>query len=698
MKDVILAAPPRFFKNLLLDEFQSEAIWHLQRDTSTLVSAPTGTGKTVIADFLVDTCIKSGKRIAYTAPVKALVNQKYRNYVQMVGKNQVGILTGDLSENPEAPVLLMTTEVFRNMLVAGTPALSKIAWVVFDEIHYLDHAQRGTVWEEAIMLMPPAMKLLGLSATVPNAFQIADWIESVHKSHVEVVYHTERAVPLEHLYYNRLCGAIKPEKLMYARTSSVLSHKGFDTKAGFLSQRDLDGLRSERGELDFQDDTNHLDMIHYVAANRLFPCLYFVMSRKGCEEKALQLASRADYLRPREKEAVSVAIKQELNAMSLRPDSIPRLTQMSEMWRRGIAFHHAGMLPATKQIVETLLERKLLRVLYATETFAVGVNMPVRTVCFDSLKKFDGREVRYLTQGEYFQMAGRAGRRGFDRKGTVLIAADFGALSQQEQPPVWDEQALEPISSKIQLSFNFVANLAARWPNDRITALLSHSLAGFQNSENTFVFEDFNQKREILHRLSYLDDNGLLPRGEVCRHLHVQEILLTELIFDGILEEMDVETLASFAAALVYEPRPAEAVFPFAPPRWLAAADIAMARVNQRLSGFAEIKPEIYPAITPLVRAWVQGRSLNRILRDFPMSPGDFVTACRRAIDLLRQISDSVQALERMNGKVASLEGAYSANSANIEDGTSGANYSDVPSKIKIAIAALDRHVVSVKL
>ncbi len=681
MKDAILAAPPRFFKNLLLDEFQSEAIWHLQRNTSTLVSAPTGTGKTVIADFLVDACIKSGKRIAYTAPVKALVNQKFRNYAQMVGRNQVGILTGDLSENPDAPVLLMTTEVFRNMLVSGAPTLKKIAWVVFDEIHYLDHAQRGTVWEEAIMLMPPAMKLLGLSATVPNASEIADWIESVHKAPVAVVSHTERAVPLEHLYYNRMCGTIKPEKLMYARTSSVLAHKGLDIKAGFLSQRDLDGLRSDR-DLGFQDDSNHLDMVRYVAANRLFPCLYFVMSRRGCEEKAHQLAAKADYLRPREKEAVRVAIKQELTAMALRPDSIPRFAQVSEMWRRGIAFHHAGMLPATKQIVETLLERKLLRVLYATETFAVGVNMPVRTVCFDSLKKYDGREVRYLTQGEYFQMAGRAGRRGFDHQGTVLIAADFGAFSQQEQPPIWDEQKLEPINSKIQLSFNFVANLAARWPNDRITALLSHSLAGFQNSESTSVFRDFDQKREILRRLDYLNDDGLLPRGEVCRHLHVQEILITELIFDGVLADMDTETLAGFAAALVYEPRPAETAFPFVPPRWLAAADIALARVNQRLDGFAEIKPEIYPAITPLIRAWVQGRSLNRILRDFPMSPGDFVTACRRAIDLLRQISDAIQALDR----------------ASVPAHTENANDTDMPQKIKEAITALDRHVVSVKL
>lgn len=671
MKDAILAAPPRFFKNLLLDEFQSEAIWHLQRNTSALVSAPTGTGKTVIADFLVDSCIKSGKRIVYTAPVKALVNQKFRNYAQMVGRNQVGILTGDLSENPDAPVLLMTTEVFRNMLVSGAHILKKIAWVVFDEIHYLDHAQRGTVWEEAIMLMPPAMKLLGLSATVPNASEIADWIESVHKAPVAVVYHTERAVPLEHLYFNRLCGTIQPEKLTYARTSSILAHKGFDTKAGFLSQKDLDGLHSDLG---FHDDTNHLDVVHYVAARHLFPCLYFVMSRKGCEEKAHQLAAKADYLRPREKEAVRVAIKQELAAMALRSDSIPRFTQMSEMWRRGIAFHHAGMLPATKQIVETLLERKLLRVLYATETFAVGVNMPVRTVCFDSLKKYDGRDVRYLTQGEYFQMAGRAGRRGFDRQGTVLIAADFGAFNQ-EQPPIWDEHKLEPISSKIQLSFNFVANLTARWPDAKIAALLANSLAGFQNSEQTFVFQDFEQKREILRRLDYLNEDGLLPRGEICRRLHVQEILITELIFDGILTDMDTETLAGFAAALVYEPRPAETVFPFVPPRWLAAADMALAKVNQRLAGFAEIKPEIYPAITPLIRAWVQGRSLSRILRDFPMSPGDFVTACRRAIDLLRQINEAVQACAR-------------ADDSN----------SDMPLKIKTAITALDRHVVSVKL
>lgn len=640
MKNQPLSALPRYFKNLTLDDFQSEAIWNLGRQLSTLVSAPTGTGKTVIADFLVDACIKDGRRVVYTAPVKALVNQKYRNYSRSLGRGCVGILTGDISENPGAPVLVMTTEVFRNMVVRDASSLGDIAWVIFDEIHYLDHAQRGTVWEEAILFMPKSMRLLGLSATVPNVNEIADWIENVSGSPVAVVTRSERAVPLEHLYYNQACGAFEPGKLKVRQSQVVLGDRGFDSKAGLLDGEDFDDLPRHWA---YRETTEHGDLVSYAARSGLLPCLYFVMSRKGCEEKARELAGRVDYTKPNEKEAVRVAVKQELAELKLKPEAVPGFTHLNDMWRRGIAFHHAGMLPATKQIVEALLERRLLKVLYATETFAVGVNMPVRTVCFDSLKKYDGLDMRYLTQSEYFQMAGRAGRRGFDRKGTVLALIDFSSF-RRENPPSWNEASLEPIVSHMRLSYNIVANMAARFADSDAAGLLHHSLAGYQTGQAATpqLLEEYKRKKEALKRLGYMDDKGLLPRGEACRSIYVQEILLTELIFDGTLAAMGPSDLATLAAALVYEPRPGDAPFSFKPPSWLGAVDVTLSRANQALVGLDVLSATVSPSITPLVAEWTRGRQLLKILHDYPVSAGDFVSACRRAIDLLRQIGEAV--------------------------------------------------------
>lgn len=666
MKDQPIPALPRYFKNLTLDPFQSEAIWNLGRNTSTLVSAPTGTGKTVIADYLVDACLKAGRRIVYTAPIKALANQKYRNYAASLGHHRVGVLTGDVSENPEAPVLVMTTEVFRNMLVRDASALSDVSWAIFDEIHYLDHARRGTVWEEAILFMPKSMRLLGLSATVPNVDQIAAWIETVLGSPVAVVLRTDRAVPLEHLYYNQACGAFPPGKLKICRSQAVLGDRGFDSKAGLLDDEDFDDLPRR---WTYRETTGHIDLIGFAARSGLLPCLYFAMSRKGCEEKARELAGRADYLKAHEKEAVRVALKQELAALRLKPDAIPGFAGMNEMWRRGIAYHHAGMLPAAKQIVETLLERRLLKVLYATETFAVGVNMPVRTVCFDSLKKYDGLETRWLTQSEYFQMAGRAGRRGFDRKGTVLSLIDF-SMGRREQPPVWSEEALEPICSRMHLSYNIVANMAARFPDREAVRLLSRSLADYQAGQpgTPQLLEEYRNKKEVLQRLDYLNEHGLLPRGQACRSIYFQEILLVELIFNGTLAAMSPPELAALASALVYEPRPGEIPYPFKPPSWLGAIDVTLARVNQTIAGLQVITAAVTPSITPLVTEWAAGRPLLKILHDYPVPAGDFVAACRRAIDLLRQLGEATEGDRALQAKI--LE----------------------------SIAAIDRDVVSVHL
>ncbi|NMB24162.1 MAG: DEAD/DEAH box helicase [Firmicutes bacterium] len=642
---------PHKYKGLILDEFQQQAIWYLQRDISTLVSAPTGTGKTLIADFLVEKVIKGGERLVYTAPIKALVNQKYREFAGQYGRQNIGIVTGDISHNQRAPVVVMTTEILRNMLLGQDERLARTSWVVFDEIHYLDHPERGTVWEEAILLLPTDIHILGLSATIPNIQEIGAWIEEIHQP-VAIVHHLERAVPLRHMYFNAHSQAVEREGFFQALVEGPSI--GADTKGGTLSPREISlnlDRHKQSGRLP-SITTNHLDLVNYVARNRLFPCLYFVFSRDGCETKARELAAFANYLSPQDKEAVRVTLRRALATAELTAQDIPKYHTWERQLLRGIGVHHAGLLPIIREVTENLLERRLLKVIYATETFAVGVNMPVRCVCFDTVVKHDGQGLRPLTQQEYFQMAGRAGRRGRDRQGTVISRIDS---IKPEQLPAWNEDELEPIQSRINISFNLVVNLLDRFTIDEINTLLTRTLASFQSesqsarpksSHDTLdaagLVAHFATKWNILQELGYVDGATLLTKGKICRKIYVQEILVTELIATGVIEELKPWDLAGLAAAIVYSPRPNAPSFSLSPIKWMAAVDLVRERLEKAGPPNLLIPSPLYPPIAPAITAWAQGTSLNNILKKHPLDPGDLVSVCRQSIDLLRQIAAAI--------------------------------------------------------
>ncbi len=634
---------PYEYKGFTLDEFQQQAIWYLQRNTSVLVSAPTGTGKTLIADFLVEMAINDNQRLVYTAPIKALVNQKYREFSRHYGGQSIGIVTGDVSHKQDAPVVVMTTEILRNMLITNDHRLAGTGWVVFDEIHYLNHPERGTVWEEAILFLPQDIHILGLSATIPNAKEIGAWIESIHQP-MAIVNHQERAVPLHHMYFNNHCQAVECHAFLHAMAEAPTL--GVDTKGGTLRPQEIAidrrlAIRSSRSE-----QTSHLDLVNYVARNGLFPCLYFVFSREGCEAKAKELASFANYLSSRQKEAVRVTVRRALSSAGLTSHDIPRYETWYKQWQRGIGVHHAGLLPFVREVTENLLERRLLKVIYTTETFAVGVNMPVRTVCFDTLLKHDGQRLRPLAQQEYFQMAGRAGRRGQDRQGTVISRID------QIHPgklPIWDEQKLEPIESRISISFNLVVNLLARFSTNQIEALLSSTLASFQEkgtSGQTRGFSDlvadFQEKADLLEQLGYVRGHLVLPKGHICRKVYVQEILVTELITSGLIAELQPAELAGLAATIVHSPRSDDPQTTLAPPKWMPAIDLIHEKLRRVDSKLADPKA-LYPPIAWPITAWAKGVGLANIMKEYPLAPGDLVSVCRQSIDLLRQIMAASQ-------------------------------------------------------
>jgi len=413
------------FGRFSLDRFQAEAITALGLG-DVLVVAPTGTGKTLVADWAAEWALARQERVIYTAPIKSLVNQKYSEFSARHGEAAVGLLTGDLVLNHGARIAFMTTEILRNMLLAGE-SMAGVGLVVFDEIHFIDDPERGMVWEECLILLPHHVKVLGLSATVPNGRQVVEWLRWLGR-HIQLVVETERAVKLE-----LFSATVRPLK-------KRLRHRA-QTPSGKPDHNDEPVL------VFAVDDMGKLP-------DSYLPALVFAFSRRAVEEYAREHATRQRYLAVGELEGFGP----ELNAS---------LTRCLE---RGIGFHHAGLTPYEKITVENLLVRGLLKVVYCTETFAVGVNYPVRTVIISQEAKYDGRRVRPLKVREVQQMAGRAGRRGIDEQGTAfLYTADIAPYV--ESPP-------EPLQSQ----FNYRPDTIL-WRNgnaEQLTELLEKSFLYFQ--------------------------------------------------------------------------------------------------------------------------------------------------------------------------------------------------------------------------
>ncbi len=444
------------YRDYILDDFQVEAIEHLNRDLSVLVAAPTGVGKTLIADYLIDRAIARGDRIVYTAPIKALSNQKFKEFKALYGPERVGIITGDVVINPAAEVAIMTTEIFRNILHQEPERLDGMSHVIFDEIHYLSDEDRGTVWEESIIFMPDRMRLLGLSATIPNAEELAGWIAGIKGHPVKVVRKATRSVPLQHHVFERHLGATTLNEIKK-----------------YLVRREQEGLPF----IPEKEATRHIDLIRHVARTKGLPCLYFVFSRRLCEEMAYETGGQRTFLDAEETVRAERIVEDLYKQYDLQ--SLRHLARVKGLLARGVAFHHAGVLPALKEIVETLFALGLIKVMYATETFAVGINYPVKTVCFDGPTKFDGVTFRPMTNLEYFQMAGRAGRRGIDSKGTVYMLADLARFRAADFPSRREEDIL-PLVSRFELSFNSVLNLKRNYSSEEIQVILDRNFATFQ--------------------------------------------------------------------------------------------------------------------------------------------------------------------------------------------------------------------------
>ncbi|KAF2672754.1 antiviral helicase [Microthyrium microscopicum] len=499
-----------------LDTFQKEAVYHLESGDSVFVAAHTSAGKTVVAEYAIALAAKHMTKAIYTSPIKALSNQKFRDFRNEF--DDVGILTGDVQIRPEASCLIMTTEILRSMLYRGADIIRDVEFVIFDEVHYVNDLERGVVWEEVIIMLPEHVTLILLSATVPNTYEFASWVGRTKKKDIYVISTLKRPIPLEHYLWagKEMHKIVNSEKqfleLGWKAANDVIQGKdkvkapafneeqpasrggnlrgsgrgtnhrgqpnrggpqrGGGGRGGSSQQSRGRGLPSHTGRGNIartgrgggrttaaQDRNVWVNLVQHLRKAELLPACIFVFSKKRCEENAAAL-SNMDYCTAAEKSAIHMTIEKSVARLKPEDRQLPQILKLRELLGRGFAVHHGGMLPILKEVVEILFAKSLVKVLFATETFAMGLNLPTRTVVFSGYRKHDGRSFRDLLPGEYTQMAGRAGRRGLDTVGTVIIVAP-GA---DEAPPVQRLRQMmlgDPtkLRSQFRLTYNMILNL-----------------------------------------------------------------------------------------------------------------------------------------------------------------------------------------------------------------------------------------------
>ncbi|HSY15046.1 MAG TPA: DEAD/DEAH box helicase, partial [Jatrophihabitantaceae bacterium] len=482
-----------------LDDFQTDACELLEDGYGVLVCAPTGAGKTVVGEFAVHLALAAGQKCFYTTPIKALSNQKFADLSERHGADQVGLLTGDNAVNPDAPIVVMTTEVLRNMLYVDSPALTGLGYVVMDEVHYLGDRFRGAVWEEAIIHLPVSVRLVSLSATVSNAEEFGDWLVSV-RGDTRVVVHEVRPVPLwQHMLVgNRLfdlfaddgsgtagtptkAAAVDPELVRFINERMRYSDGAGGHNSHGHTSRDRGG-RDHRPVRGWRPP-NRPDVVARLDREGLLPAITFIFSRAGCDAAVRQCVQAGLWLTsPDERDEVTRLVELRTAAIPAEDLEVLGYWEWLDGLRRGIAAHHAGLVPAFKETVEALFVRGLVRAVFATETLALGINMPARTVVLERLSKFNGEAHADITPGEYTQLTGRAGRRGIDIEGHAVV------LWSPEVDPLrvagLASTRTYPLRSSFRPSYNMAVNLVDQLGRADARRLLEASFAQFQTDRS----------------------------------------------------------------------------------------------------------------------------------------------------------------------------------------------------------------------
>jgi ATP-dependent RNA helicase HelY len=735
-----------------LDPFQIEAIEHLADGQSVLVAAPTGTGKTLVAEYAVWLAQQRNQRVIYTTPLKALSNQKYRDMREIYGNEAVGLVTGDIVEHSRASIVIMTTEVYRNMLLEDggeqpRTTLEDVGFVVFDELHYLSDVGRGPVWEEAIICSPPYVQLIGLSATVSNAEDLASWITRVHRP-IALVTHNQRAVPLIHYYFldgklhlvqdadgervERFPGVGGEARLAQMagrnRTYSFEEDEEDEDDLGVdlweerrrrgrgarrqehVSEREAaaapqsaQASAGQTGNAEQQEKAAKRpvqrrapepgEVLTVLRDADMLPTLYFLPGRRVVEEAAMS-ASRHRFTTDEEEMQIREEVGIWLEHLPKEDRNLQQVHMLIGLLPRGLAFHHAGLLPGLKVLVETLFARGHLRAVFATDTLALGINMPARSVVVGSLSKFDGQEMRLLTPNEYSQLTGRAGRRGMDVRGAAVIPYSPWEPFEPSFERITGE--LLPVTSSFVIRYNSVLNLWIPGDVQNLRRICASSLREYQRyllwelnelqrlekryrkaskagkkkkgAASDSAWEALEKRRlrigayplsragaaELdgtifaLRALGYIgQDDQLTLKGRLLRGIfHPAGIAIVELMISGVLDELSAHELAEVCSWFTYDNDRRLNNHNVINHR-LVKVRRELWHIAQHIRGIEEraniaFTPSIVPEFHGLALSWARNMSLSGLMRRMDLAEGDILMLLNQTIDLMQQVQSAV--------------------------------------------------------
>jgi superfamily II RNA helicase len=655
------------------DHFQLRAFRSLDAGHSVLVSAPTGSGKTLVAAYAVHRALQADGKAFYTTPLKALSNQKYGELVATYGKEHVGLLTGDTAVKPDAPVVVMTTEVLRNMLLAGSDLLRGLHTVVLDEVHFLQDPYRGGVWEEVLVLAALDVRFVCLSATVNNANELGQWLQSI-RGDTDVIVERHRPIVLRHLY------AAQRREDDETLLLPLLNHGkpgGEGQRIDQAVRRALQGRptgwqpRGRGPRLPYRTPLR-TELITALEAQELLPAIVFIFSRAACDDAVRQVLRDGVRLTdPDERLAIRLIAERRTETLSDEDLGVLGYDDWLEGLEAGVASHHAGLVPVFRETVEECFAAGLLQVVFATETLSLGINMPARTVVIERFTKYGGAGRASLTSGEYLQLTGRAGRRGLDEEGHAVVVwsseTTFGEAARVAMAPPPD------LRSTFRPTYNLAVNLISRFDRETANEVLHRSFAQWQAQRADLLSLQLSHRVAVLAEWGYVDGWSLTPAGHrLSRIYHESDLLVAEALSSQLLDGAEPAVLAGVVSSVVFEPRRARRLAGHrgthppvrrhrgrsgAPDRlgekrvadllWRCEAVGALAERIRAAEEVHLVPRTRQPAsgLSTAVASWARGASFETALgvaaRDVgDVAPGDFVRTIKSVADLVQQVAN----------------------------------------------------------
>jgi superfamily II RNA helicase len=655
-----------------LDDFQHEALRALDAGHSVLVSAPTGSGKTLVANYAVRRALGARGKAFYTTPLKALSNQKHGELVASYGADHVGLLTGDTTLHPRAPVVVMTTEVLRNMLLAGSDLLEGLHTVVLDEVHFIQDPYRGGVWEEVLVLSPPEIRFVCLSATVNNAGELGGWLHSV-RGDTAVIVERERPIVLRHHF------AVHRREDDETVLCPLLTDKGQPAEEGLrvdqAVRRALQGRSAHwqprgRGPRLPVRAPLRTEIVEELDVRDMLPAIVFIFSRAACDDAVRQVLRDGVRLTDgSERTAIRAIAERRVEGLGDEDLGVLGYDEWLEGLERGVAAHHAGLVPVFRETVEECFAAGLLKVVFATETLSLGINMPARSVVIERFTKYGSAGRATLTSGEYLQLTGRAGRRGLDEEGHAVVAwsseITFAEAARVAAAPPPD------LRSAFRPTYNLAVNLVARFDEATAGEVLQRSFAQWQARKPDLLLRQLGHRVDALEHMGYLDGWSLTAAGRrLSRIYHEADLLISEALGSDVLAGAEPAVVAGVLSSVVFEPRRARRVPGHhghhghrsgkrrgtLQDRLGGARTLELTRRCEAVHAMAEhirgieealLVPRTRlpaPGLATAVASWVRGASFATALavaaRDVgELAPGDFVRTMKSVADLAQQVS-----------------------------------------------------------